>query len=205
VSFGVILMTMGTEAMIIREATAEDLGVLRAAGLEAMNWNGEARFTLEQFMSMPELSHYLEGWPRPGDFGVVAEAPEGRPVGAAWCRIFAGDDAGYGFVAPDIPELTIGVLADRRSTGVGTALIEGLIGQGSYRGLRAISLSVEDGNRARSLYERLGFRKVGRNGGSDTLLLELHRSPGAAPGRRMPLPGAGSHSAPAAGSASWRP
>jgi ribosomal protein S18 acetylase RimI-like enzyme len=51
--------------------------------------------------------------------------------------------------------------------------MERLIGQGSSRGLRAISLSVEDGNRARLLYERLGFRKVGRNGGSDTLLLEL--------------------------------
>jgi len=35
---------------------------------------------------------------------------------------------------------------------------------------------VEDGNRARALYERLGFRKIGRNGGSDTLLLELPRN-----------------------------
>lgn len=164
--------------MIIREATAEDLGVLRAAGLEAMNWNGEVRFTLEQFMSMPELSHYLEGWPRPGDFGAVAETAEGTPVGAAWCRIFAADDAGYGFVAPDIPEVTIGVLAGHRGKGVGTALMEELIGQGSSRGLRAIGLSVEDGNLARSLYERLGFRKVGRNGGSDTLLLDIQRSPG---------------------------
>nr|WP_246223734.1 N-acetyltransferase [Pseudarthrobacter psychrotolerans] len=170
-------MSMGPEAMIIREATAADLGVLSAAGLEAMNWTGEARFTYEQFMSTPELSHYLDGWPRAGDFGVVAETAEGTPVGAAWCRTFAVDDAGYGFVATDIPELTIGVLAGNRGTGVGTALMEGLIGQGSTRGLRGISLSVEDGNRARLLYERLGFRKVGRNGGSDTLLLELLTSP----------------------------
>jgi ribosomal protein S18 acetylase RimI-like enzyme len=169
-------MSMGNEAVIIREATAEDLNTLTVAGLEAMNWTGESRFTCEQFMSLPELSHYLEGWPRPGDFGVVAEAAEGTPVGAAWCRIFAVDDAGYGFVAPDIPELTIGVLAGHRGTGVGMALMERLIGQGSSRGLRAISLSVEDGNRARLLYERLGFRKVDRNGGSDTLLLEFRTS-----------------------------
>lgn len=167
---------MGNEAMIIREATDEDLGILTAAALEAMNWSGEIRFTYEQFMSTPELSHYLAGWPRAGDFGVVAEMPEGTPVGAAWCRIFPVDDAGYGFVAPDIPELTIGVLAGNRGWGAGTALMEGLIAQGSARGLRAISLSVEDGNRARLLYERLGFRKVGRNGGSDTLLLELPTS-----------------------------
>jgi len=44
------------------------------------------------------------------------------------------------------------------------------------RSIPAISLSVEDGNRARALYERLGFRTVGRNGGSDTLLLELPRN-----------------------------
>lgn len=164
---------MGKEAMIIREATDEDLGILTAAALEAMNWSGNTRFTYEEFMSMPELSHYLEGWPRVGDFGVVADTADGTSVGAAWCRIFAAEDAAYGFVAPDVPELTIGVLAGHRGSGAGTALMEELIVQGSSRGLRAISLSVEDGNRARLLYERLGFLKVGRNGGSDTLLLEL--------------------------------
>jgi ribosomal protein S18 acetylase RimI-like enzyme len=35
-----------------------------------------------------------------------------------------------------------------------------------------VSLSVEDGNdRARALYESLGFVPVGREGGSDVLLL----------------------------------
>jgi GNAT superfamily N-acetyltransferase len=91
----------------------------------------------------------------------VVEAADGIPVGAvsgpkdAWCGVFAGEDAGYGFVAPDIPELTIGVLRGHRGTEAGTALMERLIGRGSSRGLRAISLSVEDGNRARLLYERV--------------------------------------------------
>ncbi|MCZ2405003.1 GNAT family N-acetyltransferase [Paenarthrobacter sp. Z7-10] len=159
--------------MIIRGATADDLSVLAAAAYEAMNWSGEARFTHEQIMRTPELSHYLEGWRRPGDFGVVAETADAVPLGAAWCRIFAVEDAGYGFVAPEIPELTIGVLPGYRGRGVGTALMEGLISQGVSKGLQAISLSVKDGNRARALYECLAFRKVGRNGGSDTLLLEL--------------------------------
>jgi ribosomal protein S18 acetylase RimI-like enzyme len=39
-----------------------------------------------------------------------------------------------------------------------------------------VSLSVEDGNRARRLYERAGFVVVGRSGTSDTMLVHL---PGA--------------------------
>jgi len=34
---------------------------------------------------------------------------------------------------------------------------------------------VEDGNRARALYERAGFTAVGRNGDSDTMKLNLNR------------------------------
>ncbi|HET8877997.1 MAG TPA: GNAT family N-acetyltransferase [Arthrobacter sp.] len=164
---------MGTGRAIIRAATGADLAALTDAGLAGMNWTGEDRFTLEEYLSQPNLARYLAGWPRPGDFGVVAETAEGTPVGAAWCRLFAADDAGYGFVDGHTPELTIGVLADHRGTGIGTALMKGLIAEGSARAVPAISLSVEDGNRARVLYERLGFRKVGRNGGSDTLLLKL--------------------------------
>ena len=39
------------------------------------------------------------------------------------------------------------------------------------RRLAGLSLSVEDGNPARRLYERVGFEVVGRTGGSDTMLL----------------------------------
>lgn len=164
---------MEDKAVRVREAIANDKTTLAAAAFEAMNWNGAARFTQEEFMTDPDLSRYLAGWPRAGDFGVVAETDEGTHIGGAWCRTFAADNAGYGFVAENIPELTIGVLPDHRGTGAGTALMASLIAIGRSRGLRAISLSVEDGNRARALYERMGFAKVGRNGGSDTLLLQF--------------------------------
>lgn len=164
---------MKDEAIIIREATANDTVILTAAGLEAANWRGDTLLTLEQFTDNPDLSHYLAGWPRAGDFGVVAESATGAGAGAAWCRTFTAEDAGYGFVAADIPELTIGVLPTHRGAGTGKALMANLIALGRLRAIRAISLSVEDGNRARALYENLGFVKVGRNGGSDTLLLQL--------------------------------
>lgn len=157
------------ERFEIRTASSKDVDVLARALLEATNWSGEARKSLDDMYS----SHYLEGWPKDGDAGVVAEASDGTRAGAAWFRLLKGDEAGYGYVADDIPELSIGVLPEYRGQGAGAGLMEGLIEQGRKLGLRAISLSVEDGNRARHLYDRFGFEKVGRNGGSDTLLLPL--------------------------------
>lgn len=162
-------------AIEIRAAVAEDAGVLAEVLFEVSNWDGRPRFTREQLA--PSL--YLAGWPRAGDFGVIAQTPLGdgnvRAIGAAWCRTLSADAEGYGYVADDIPELTIGVLLGNRGAGVGRALLEALILQTRSLGHRAISLSVEDGNRARELYDSLGFTKVGRNGGSDTLLLSLDR------------------------------
>lgn len=160
----------------MREAVASDLMILEDALYAAANWTGEQRFTREQIMADPALVRYMSRWPRPGDFGVIAETDDGADVGAAWCRLFPTDEQGYGFVAEDIPELTIGVLPMYRGRGVGAALMQALIARARADGLRAISLSVEDGNRARAPYERLGFAKVGRNGGSDTLLLDLATS-----------------------------
>ncbi|HEY8311468.1 MAG TPA: GNAT family N-acetyltransferase [Gemmatimonadaceae bacterium] len=121
-------------------------------------------------MGQVRASKYVAGWPRATDFGVVAEDERHLPLGAAWCRFFEEHDSGYGFVASDVPELTIGVASDARGQGVGTALMQALLVLADDRGCRAVSLSVEDGNEARRLYERTGFVVVGRNGGSDTLL-----------------------------------
>lgn len=171
----------------IREAGDADPPILVDAVFEAANWSGEVRFTREEILADPAFSHYVSGWLRPGDFGVVAETHDGAAlgaaVGAAWCRAFSADEPGYGFVAEDVPELSIGVLPEYRGRGVGEALLQALMSRARADGLRAISLSVEDGNRARSLYERLGFVKVGRNGGSDTLLLNL-----GTPDRGVPVP-----------------
>lgn len=157
---------------MVREATASDLPALKDALFHAMNWQGIVRFTLAEIMAAPELAHYVTGWPRPGDFGVVAVA-DTATIGAAWCRTFSAEDPGYGFVAADVPEASMGVALMWRGQGVGTALLDGLIARARALGLHAISLSVEDGNRARALYERFGFSVVGRSGNSDVMLLRL--------------------------------
>jgi ribosomal protein S18 acetylase RimI-like enzyme len=113
-------------------------------------------------MADPKLALYVQSWGRTGDAGVVAEDQTGRPLGAAWYRLFTSDEHGYGFVDVAIPELTVAVKAEVRDRGVGTALLQGLVERARVDGVPALSLSVEEDNPALSLYERLGFVVVGR-------------------------------------------
>ena len=64
---------------------------------------------------------------------------------------------GHGFVAKDIPELSIAVIASRRHEGIGRRLLVDLIDASVAQGHAALSLSVNDGNPARGLYESVGF------------------------------------------------
>lgn len=73
---------MAGQRFAVREAAAEDEPILARALLDAANWDGTPRFSLGD----THESRYLAGWPRPGDVGLVAETPDGTPVGAAWFR-----------------------------------------------------------------------------------------------------------------------
>jgi ribosomal protein S18 acetylase RimI-like enzyme len=152
-----------------REASARDVPFLERILLEAYNWS-DRRFTAAWVRTDPMARRYLEGFPAEGDLGLVALA-DGVPVGAAWARPLPADRAGYGFVAADVPELTIGVLPEARRRGVASTLLAEIIGLAVDRRAPGLSLSVEDGNAARRLYERAGFEVAGRNGGSDTMVL----------------------------------
>jgi ribosomal protein S18 acetylase RimI-like enzyme len=71
-------------------------------------------------------------------------------------------------VATDVPELSIGVAAEARGRGVGSALLDALLTLARERGYRAVSLSVDRRNPARRLYERKGFRDAGISDPSDS-------------------------------------
>jgi GNAT superfamily N-acetyltransferase len=160
-------------AVQIRPARAADSDFLLDMLVTACNWTGETRINRSQIAADPHLSNYVTGWPRLGDYGVVAEDENGTRVGAAWARIFTTDHPGYGFVAEGIPEISMAVLAGHRGRGIGRTLIATLIQQGREAAWPALSLSVEDGNRVASFYRELGFRTVGRCDNSDTMRLDL--------------------------------
>jgi ribosomal protein S18 acetylase RimI-like enzyme len=140
---------------------------------EAATWRGESHPPHADLLQEPRIAVYLAGWGREGDTGFVAESDEGERVGAAWFRLFASEEHGFGFVGPDVPELTVGVRPDLRGQGVATALLETLISHAQRARIRALSLSVEDDNPAFRLYARLGFVPVARVGNALTMQLDL--------------------------------
>lgn len=158
--------------MELREATARDADFLLDMLVEACNWSGE-RVTRSDVGQDRHLRHYVSDWPQPDDFGVVAVGDQEAPIGAAWARTFSAQDPGFGFVALDVPEVSMAVIAPQRGRGIGHRLLQALVETARQRGSRALSLSVEDGNQAAELYATAGFRTVERNGNSTTMLLEL--------------------------------
>ena len=93
-----------------RWAEAGDADLVLAMLMHAANWDPtRPAFTPEQLSANPQLSHYAEGWPQPGDLGVVVEDADGVGRGAAWLRYFTAADPSYGFVDERTPELSIGV------------------------------------------------------------------------------------------------
>jgi GNAT superfamily N-acetyltransferase len=155
--------------VVTREARPDDEPFLWDMAWEATAVSPEMRaLGREAAFAIPYVSHYLAGWGRPGDRAVIAAADDGRLLGAAWYRSFPAEAPGYGFVAPDVPELSIGVTADARGKGVGSALLDALLSVAREEGRRAVSLSVDRENPARRLYERKGFRDAGISDPTDS-------------------------------------
>jgi ribosomal protein S18 acetylase RimI-like enzyme len=157
----------------VRPAEASDAGFLAEMLVAAAYWrpDGPSGRVTDVF-SHPQLAHYVAGWPRSGDFGVLALSGQ-QPVGAAWARVLPESDPGYGFIDSDIPEVSMGVMQAWRGRGVGTRLLNALIVTAREQKLGSLSLSVEPDNYARRLYERAGFRQVDQVDASLTMLLRL--------------------------------
>jgi GNAT superfamily N-acetyltransferase len=123
----------------------------------------------------PDIACYVKGWGRPGDWGLLACDGENR-TGAIWLRQWAGEERGYGYVSPQIPELSLALLPEYRNQGLGRRMLETVIALAKecHPGL---SLSVVESSPARRLYERLGFHKVGQVLESLVMLLEWNNVP----------------------------
>ncbi|TKH08976.1 N-acetyltransferase, partial [Peribacillus simplex] len=63
----------------------------------------------EKLLNLPHIKKYSEGWGRKGDRAIIA-FEDSLPVGAAWYRLFAENQKGYGYVDDKTPELGIAVI-----------------------------------------------------------------------------------------------
>jgi ribosomal protein S18 acetylase RimI-like enzyme len=175
----------GLRGVYLRTALPDDAEFLADVLVEAVNWPKDRALPRQQILDDPRNAHYVAGWKRDTDFGVVAvggPAPDqrpatdddpGSPMGAVWLRYLPDDDPGYGFIDADTPEMTMGLYRPWRGRGIGRALLRRLLTDAVGRGITRISLSVEPGNRAQRLYESEGFVVVGTDdGGSFTMLRE---------------------------------
>jgi ribosomal protein S18 acetylase RimI-like enzyme len=153
----------------LRRAAASDFTFLATMLGEAAVWRPDKPTpTADEVLADPRYAMYLAGWPKQGDYGLVAEQDE--PVGAAWYRMFTEASHGHGFVAPEVPELAIAVIAARRQQGIGRRLLAGLIDASVAQGYPALSLSVAKNNPARFLYESSGFIPIERDGSTWTMI-----------------------------------
>ncbi len=154
----------------VRPAVQADGAFLGDMVVEAANWRQAAALPRHQVLTAPEHSRYLSGWKRPTDAGFVALDSAGMPIGAAWYRLLPRSEPGFGYVGTGVPELIIGVRPIWRAHGVGRTLLQALTEQARADGYGRLSLSVERGNFAVTLYRSEGFAVTQSGIGRDTMV-----------------------------------
>ena len=157
----------------IRPAEQTDAPFLADMLVEAFDWTAAHARSRVELLADANVSRYLRGWRRPGDGGVVAVDDHGVPLGACWYRVLPKRDAGYGWVGPGVPELTLGVRPIHRAKGLGRSLLVAACAQAAAAGHQRISLSVERANFAWRLYVSEGFVVTESGTDSDTMVKTL--------------------------------
>jgi ribosomal protein S18 acetylase RimI-like enzyme len=160
---------------VIRELTADDVEPVRWALYAALAWNPARELPpVERVLLHPEVARYHRDWGRRGDLGVVATM-SGDLVGVAYCRLFTADDHGHGYLDDDTPEIAVAVRDGHRGRGLGERLLTELAHVARRAGFARLSLSVDTGNRAVHLYERVGYREISRDDHGIRMVLTLDR------------------------------
>lgn len=167
---------MNAAPVSLRPLAIGDQAFLHEMLREADNWRlppDAPRPPMTEVLADPHVRLYVEDWGRPGDDGVVAEVA-GTPAGACWLRLFTEESHGWGFVGPDVPELSIAVAPQHRERGIGGRLLAAAVTRAEQSGHPAVSLAVmPDNHRAHRLYLRAGFRRVAIVDGSAVMTLTL--------------------------------
>ncbi len=152
---------------------AGDIDVVQWTLYTAVSWSGDPDIPpMDLVLKHPALAIYHQDWGRHGDIGVAASV-DGTFAGAAVARLFTEEEHGHGYMDPETPELGIAVEPDFRGRGIGRHLMNALANTARDRGIQRLSLSVNNPNPAKHLYESLGYATVNDNGDSTLMVLGL--------------------------------
>ncbi|MCI3027977.1 GNAT family N-acetyltransferase [Desemzia sp. C1] len=123
----------------------------------------------------PAIEKYLSHWGKEHDHALVAVNENNYPIGAVWIRLLDQENAGYGFVDNNTPELGMAIESSYRGLGVGKNLLSKMIDLAEDLRYSAISFNVDPRNKnALRLYENSGFKKEYEDdGGSWTMKKDL--------------------------------
>ena len=150
----------------IRAATGADELFLREMQYQALFVAPEDEPFPRAIVDEPHIARYYRGFGgQLGDVGRIADGLTGDLIGAAWVRRSTSDNPSYGYIDDTTPELGIAVAEGSRGAGIGSALLDDLLGV-----LPRCCLSVDGRNPAVRLYERSGFEVVRRDGSSLIML-----------------------------------
>ena len=152
-------MTSQHNRYTIRRATPGDEPFLWQMLYYAATMSGDINMAIASAQTDPQLLHYVAGWGKAGDLGVIAVTNEGASVGAAWVRLGVAhmDDATA--TAVDEPELAIAVQPTYRNQSLGAQMLASLRDEAAAH-YPAITLNVREDNPAVRLYKRAGFVTV---------------------------------------------
>ena len=150
-------MSAGEPHLALRPATAEDRDFLasvyfgtRPEELAPVPWSRQqqAAFLAQQFEA--QSAHYAREF---RDASTEVILVDGEPAGRMIVMRYEHE----------ILVVDIALLPQHRSHGVGTRLLRGLSDEAASRGA-ALTVHVEQTNRALALYRRLGFEEAGADG-----------------------------------------
>ncbi|MGN7477028.1 GNAT family N-acetyltransferase [Solibacillus silvestris] len=120
----------------------------------------------EILLREPNIAKYLENWGRKDEHAFIALDGDNNPLGAVWIRLFNTEEAGYGFIDDETPELGMAIMSQHRGQGIGRHLLSKMIVYARSIGYSALSLSVDPHNEtALLMYEKGEFEKVHQDKG----------------------------------------
>lgn len=149
---------MAKPAVILRPVSQADQDFLlrvyastRAAELALTGWDEPTGNAFLQMQFNAQATHYRQHWPT-SEHSVIEALSRGtnQPVGRLWIDRRADS----------IHVLDIAVLSEFCGHGIGGACFARLMDEASHAA-KALTIQVEQGNPARRLYDRLGFKPVG--------------------------------------------